>query len=62
MGGTLPDSDGERMRRWAGGDRAAFEEIVRAWERPMGRFLARLTGDAHEASDLTQKSCSCGST
>ena len=49
------DSDGERMRRWAGGDRVAFEEIVRAWERPMGRFLTRLTGDAHAAADLTQE-------
>ena len=55
MGGSLPDTDGERMRRWAAGDRTAFEEIVRAWERPMGRFLGRLTGDAHEASDLTQE-------
>jgi RNA polymerase sigma factor (sigma-70 family) len=55
MGDSLSDTDGERMRRWAAGDRAAFEEIVRAWERPMGRFLARMTGDAHEASDLTQE-------
>ena len=33
----------------------AFEEIVRSWERPIGRFLTRLTGNADEASDLTQE-------
>ncbi len=52
---TSPDTDGDRMRRWAAGDRAAFEEIVRRWEIPVGRFLARLCGDADEASDLTQE-------
>lgn len=52
---TSPDTDGDRMRRWAAGDRAAFEEIVRRWEIPVGRFLAKLCGDAHEASDLTQE-------
>jgi RNA polymerase sigma-70 factor, ECF subfamily len=48
-------TDGERMRRWAAGDRAAFEEIVHAWQYPVGRFLIRLTGDCEEASDLTQE-------
>ena len=43
------------MRLWAAGDRAAFEAIVRTWEGPVGRFLVRLTGDADEASDLTQE-------
>ena len=43
MPDALPDPDGERMRRWSSGDRSAFEEIVRAWERPVGRFLIRLT-------------------
>ena len=49
------ETDGECMRRWAAGDRAAFEEIVRAWEHPIGRFLVRLTGDADGANDLTQE-------
>lgn len=49
------ETDGDRMRRWAAGDRAAFEEIVRAWTGPIGRFLVRLTGDADTASDLTQE-------
>jgi RNA polymerase sigma-70 factor (ECF subfamily) len=44
------------MRRWASGDRSAFEDLVRAWEKPVGRFLIRLTGDAELAADLTQES------
>jgi RNA polymerase sigma-70 factor (ECF subfamily) len=43
------------MRRWAAGDRTAFEEIVRAWERPVGRFLMRLTRNQELAGDLTQE-------
>lgn len=50
-----PDPDGERMRRWSAGDRSAFEEIVRAWERPVGRFLIRLTRNPDLAGDLTQE-------
>ena len=52
---SSPDTDVDRMRRWAAGDRTAFEEIVRCWEVPIGRFLARLCGDADDASDLTQE-------
>jgi RNA polymerase sigma factor (sigma-70 family) len=55
MPDSAPPPDGERMRRWASGDRGAFEEIVRAWEKPVGRFLVRLTGDAELAADLTQE-------
>jgi RNA polymerase sigma-70 factor (ECF subfamily) len=55
MPDTAPDPDGERMRRWASGDRTAFEEIVRAWQGPVGRFLVRLTGDVEQASDLVQE-------
>ena len=43
------------MRRWSAGDRSAFEEIVRAWERPVGRFLVRLTRNPDLAGDLTQE-------
>lgn len=49
------DPDGDRMRRWAQGDRSAFAEIVRAWERPVGRFVYRLTFDVHLAADITQE-------
>jgi RNA polymerase sigma factor (sigma-70 family) len=55
MADAHPDPDGERMRRWAIGDRSAFEEIVRAWERPVGRFLIRLTRNPEVAGDLTQE-------
>ena len=55
MADALPDPDGERMRRWSDGDRSAFEEIVRAWERPVGRFLVRLTRNSDLAGDLTQE-------
>lgn len=55
MADALPDPDGERMRRWSAGDRSAFEEIVRAWERPVGRFLVRLTRDPDLAGDLAQE-------
>ena len=43
------------MRRWAAGDRTAFEEIVRAWEKPVGRFLIRLTRNPELAGDLTRE-------
>ena len=49
------DANGERMRRFASGDRAAFEELVRIWERPLGRFLNRLIPDSHRAADLLQE-------
>jgi len=49
------DSDGDRMRRWVAGDGTAFEEIVRAWEVAIGRFVNRLTGDVHTAADITQE-------
>ena len=49
------DPDGDRMRRWAAGDRSAFEEIVRAWEGPVGRFVYRLMFDVHSAADITQE-------
>ncbi len=49
------DDDGQRMRRFASGDRAAFEELVRTWEKPLGRFLNRLLPDSHRAADLLQE-------
>lgn len=55
MPDPAPDPDGDRMRRWASGDRGAFEEIVRAWQGPVGRFVVRLTGDVEAAADVTQE-------
>src|SRR4051794_699612 len=47
--------DADMMRRWLEGDAGAFEELVRRWQGPMGRFLARLTGEPHLAADLCQE-------
>ena len=55
MPGPLPDPDPDLIRRWQRGDRAAFEAIVRAWQGPVGRFLARLTGSPELARDLAQE-------
>lgn len=47
--------DTELIERWRRGDRTAFEELVRRWQRPVGCFLARLTGHADAAGDLCQE-------
>jgi RNA polymerase sigma factor (sigma-70 family) len=52
--GTSPDP-ADLARRWAAGDPTAFPPLVRAWERPVGRFLARLTGCPATAADLLQE-------
>lgn len=36
-------ADHALVRRWQAGEPAAFEALVRRWERPVGRFLARYT-------------------
>jgi RNA polymerase sigma-70 factor (ECF subfamily) len=45
--------DAELMRRWQGGQTAAFDEIVRRWQDRVGRLMARLAG-ADTAPDLCQ--------
>jgi RNA polymerase sigma-70 factor (ECF subfamily) len=50
----MDPSDAELMRRWQGGDAAAFESLVRRWQGPAGRLLARLSGPA-AAPDLCQE-------
>jgi RNA polymerase sigma-70 factor (ECF subfamily) len=50
MGGD----DAELIRRWQDGDEPAFEALVRRWQDPIGRFLARLAGP-DDAADLTQE-------
>lgn len=47
--------DAEQVRRWQGGDAAAFEEIVRRWQQPVAQFLGRLTGRAESVPDLCQE-------
>lgn len=43
------------IRAAAGGDVAAFEQIVRAYQQPVWRFLRRLLGDPALAEDVAQE-------
>lgn len=42
------------LARAVAGDRDAFDAFVRRWERPLGRFLLRVTGSPHAADDVRQ--------
>jgi RNA polymerase sigma-70 factor (ECF subfamily) len=52
----VPDEDLPRevLERAARGDAAAFEQIVRRFERPVYALVYRLTGDREGARDLAQ--------
>src|SRR5262245_41884856 len=47
-------TDAELMERWRRGDVGAFEALVRRWQQPMARVLARLAGP-DRAADLCQE-------
>ena len=47
--------DADLIRRWQQGDVDAFGAIVRRWQRPVARFLARLLGPDASVADLTQE-------
>jgi RNA polymerase sigma-70 factor (ECF subfamily) len=47
--------DEELASRAAGGEAAAFEELVRRYQRPLVNFCFRLLGDADEAADAGQQ-------
>jgi RNA polymerase sigma-70 factor, ECF subfamily len=47
--------DADLIRRWQQGDVDAFGAVVRRWERPIARFLARLLGPDAGVADLTQE-------
>ena len=51
---STPD-DAELMRRMAGGDEAAFTELVHRWELPVKAVIARVVLNAEEARDLAQE-------
>jgi len=51
----MDSGESELIQRWQGGEAAAFEEIVRRWQQPIGRFLYRLTGSGEAARDLAQE-------
>ena len=48
-------SDHELMLRSRLGDAAAFAELVRRWESPIGRVVARLLGTTAEVDDVCQE-------
>jgi len=50
---TLERNLVERARK---GDNQAFEDLVRMYQKPMYRYLCRLTGNSEEAMELTQSS------
>jgi RNA polymerase sigma-70 factor (ECF subfamily) len=52
----MPETDHELMYRTRRGDAAAFEQLVRRWERPVCRVLARYAGhDDGEVEDMAQE-------
>jgi RNA polymerase sigma-70 factor (ECF subfamily) len=51
----MGQDDTELMQCWRQGDVTAFEALVRRWQQPVGRFLARLTGPAGPVQDLCQE-------
>jgi RNA polymerase sigma-70 factor (ECF subfamily) len=48
------DRETDLMRRVKAGDRAAFEDLFRAFERPLGSYLLRLTWNRSLVEDLLQ--------
>ncbi len=48
-------SDEDLLRRFNQGDDAAFEVLVRRFERPLYNFILRSTRDAEQASELLQE-------
>ena len=51
----MAEHESELLRRWQEGEHAAFESIVRRWQQPMARFLARMLGNDDGIADLCQE-------
>jgi RNA polymerase sigma-70 factor (ECF subfamily) len=49
------DTDSDLIERWRRGEAAAFEVLVRRWQRPMARFLSHLAGTPDVVEDLCQE-------
>src|SRR5262245_44100387 len=47
-------ADADLMQRWQRGDVTAFETLVRRWQQPVARFVARMT-DTGDVQDLCQE-------
>jgi len=50
----MADLETELMLRVKAGDRAAFEEIFRLYQKPLANYLYRLSGNRARAEDLLQ--------
>ena len=50
----MADLETELMLRVKAGDRAAFEEIFRLYQKPLANYLFRLSGNRARAEDLLQ--------
>ena len=50
----MADLETELMLRVKAGDRAAFEEIFRLYQKPLANYLYRLSGNQARAEDLLQ--------
>lgn len=48
------EDDTELVRRWQSGDAVAFGTIVRRWQGPVARFLARMLRPEADIAGLTQ--------
>jgi RNA polymerase sigma-70 factor (ECF subfamily) len=48
------ETDEALIQRWQHGDATAFEVLVRRWERPVARFLARYGSSSEQVADGTQ--------
>lgn len=56
MGAAKTGRDNAALpRSWVQGDPTAFEALVRFWEQPVARFLARLAVEADQVADLCQE-------
>ncbi len=49
------DDDSRAVDRYRAGEEEAFEELVMKYQRKIYAFVYRITGDAEESKDLTQR-------
>jgi RNA polymerase sigma-70 factor (ECF subfamily) len=55
MEGFMRRDDSDLIRRWQEADEDAFAALVRRWQAPVARFLARLVGRPDAVPDLCQE-------
>ncbi|MDH4162464.1 MAG: sigma-70 family RNA polymerase sigma factor [Nitrospirota bacterium] len=53
--GTLMEEDINLLDRFAAGDREAFNDLVRKYQKPLYSLLFRMVSDHDDAADLLQK-------